>query len=135
MTRSAERWRKSITSRFEKLRSAAKDRELGSPEDREYIFYKFIFSKKTLLFAFLFWLGLRTFGGHFIYLERYSAALAYFLFVTVMLAWPALYFFEPAALGVLLLLRLGELIYLPFLVKNSNSILEQKLRLEFAVET
>ena len=110
------------------------ERALGSGEDREYVFYKFIFRKKTLLWTFLFWLGLKTFGAHFVYLERYQEALIYFIFITLFLVVPIVIYEQPGGFIVLIILRLAELFYLPFLVKNSNKHFELNLRKEFGLE-
>lgn len=110
------------------------DRDLGSLEDREHVFYKFIFEKKTLFWTFLFWFGLRSFAGHFIYLERYVEAFTYFLVITICVSIPLALFGEAIGIAVLGLFRIGELIYLPILVKNSNKVHEQNLREEFGLE-
>ena len=110
-------------------------REIGSSEDREHIFEKFIFEEKSLLWTFFYWLLLRSFGGHFIYLERYWEALFYFVFITLFLAVPIAIYGSPYAIAFMVVFRVGELVYLPFLVKNSNALHKRKLREEFGLES
>ena len=102
---------------------------------RELTFKRFYkYRRKKLLDAYLFWIFLGGFAGHWFYLGRYTEAIVYIVVMVVLGINAAMTIEDTLTLfWILMSIKAFELLYMPFLVKNTNAKIYQDLREEFGL--